>query len=358
MRRHDDRRRPNLMPRVLFLADAGPQIGGGHAMRCLSLAAALSPHGVTCGFVDHPGAQPVLAAFAPGGIERRTAAGGSANQLVAQCIAIAEPWRADLIVVDHYALNPVHETRLRGGARRIAVIDDLARPGHDTDLLVDPSFGRSADDYADVLAGGAEVLAGPDYALLRADYASMRPSSLARRSSNPTPRRLLVALGLTDVRGVTGRVTQMLRAELADLEADVVVGSGAPSLPWLRHLQGTDPRIRVHVDTHGMTQLMADADIAVGAGGSSVWERACLGLPALNLILADNQRPLALALQEAGACLSIEGRQQGLGDDLTAGFIRLRDDAALRTALSEASAALCDGLGAARVADAIVSLLG
>ena len=347
-----------MMPRILFLADASPQIGGGHVMRSLSLAVALDTRGAACAVIEHPGAQPVLAAFSPDRIERLAADGGSQNELVAQSGVIADRWKADVVVVDHYGLNPVHETRLRSGGRRIAVIDDLARAGHDADLLIDPSFGRTAGDYEDAVRGGALVLAGPDYALLRPDYTSVRASSLARRASSPAPRRVLVALGLTDVRGVTGRVMQMLRPELADLETDVVVGAGAPSLPWLRHLQGSDPHFRVHVDTPLMANLMAAADIAVGAGGSSVWERACLGLPALNLILADNQRPLALALDEAGACLAIEAGRPGLGDELVAGFARLRVDTALRARMSEASARLCDGLGAARVADAMLALLG
>ncbi len=327
-------------------------------MRSLSLAAALSGRGAALAVIEHPGAGPVLQAFADPSIERLAVAGGSLNELVGQANAAADAWGADAIVVDHYGLTPIHETRLRGQGRQIIVIDDLKRTGHDAGLLIDPSFGRSPQDYPDILQAGRIILAGPDYALLRADYAAARLGALARRQCRPPARRLLISLGLTDVRGITGRVLQLLRPELGGLTIDVAVGSGAPSLPWLRHLAASDPTIAVHVDAPDMARLMSETDIAVGAGGSSVWERACLGLPALNLVLAENQQPLALALEAQGACLAIDARQGGLGQDLAAAFVRLRDDADLRARLSETSAKLCDGLGAGRAAGAILTLVG
>ena len=326
-------------------------------MRSLSLAAALSGRGAAMAVVAHPGARPVLEAFADPSIERLAVAGGSLNELVGQANAAADAWGADAIVVDHYGLTPIHETRLRGQGRQIIVIDDIKRTGHNAGLLIDPSFGRGPRDYPDIQRSGGLVLAGPDYALLRADYAAARPAALARRQTPAPVRRLLVSLGLTDVRGITGRVIQLLRPELGGLMIDVAVGSGVPSLPWLRHLAASDPNIAVHVDTTDMARLMSEADIAVGAGGSSVWERACLGLPALNLVLAENQQPLALALEAHGACLTIDARQGGLGQDLAAAFVRLRDDQTLRIGLSETSAKLCDGLGAGRSADAILTLV-
>jgi len=106
-----------------------------------------------------------------------------------------------------------------------------------------------------------------------------------------------------------------------------------------------------------MAGLTADCDIAVGAGGSSVWERAVLGLPSITLILADNQAPTAERLAAAGAMLAVDARAPGFEAALTDAWGRLIDDAALRWTLSQQASQLCDGRGAERVAEALLGLL-
>ncbi len=342
--------------RVLFLADSGPDVGGGHVMRCLTLAGALARSGVLCAFVATPETAALLDAFAGPEIMRLDAQAGEAPVVAAQAVSLAELWGPHAVVIDHYGLDALQEARLRAGGRRIVVLDDTAERRHDADLLIDPSLGRIASDYQALLPGPARALTGPAHALLRPQFAAAREDSLARRSEAPV-RRLLIALGLTDLRGITGRVVNAIRAELKGLSTDIVVGATAPSLTWLRHLEGEDPDLRVHVDVQDMAGLMAGADMGIGAGGASVWERACVGLPALNLVLAENQAALARDLDEHGAVLAVEARGRDFPERLLAAFTRVRDDGALRLGLARTSASLCDGEGALRVAQAITDLV-
>lgn len=318
-------------PRILFVCDAGPGVGGGHVMRCLTLAGALAARGAACAFVRTPEAADILARYAP------------------DMPLVDEDAAADLVVLDSYRMSPVTEASWRARAGRLAVIDDLARP-HDADLVLDPSFGREARDYS-----APVVLAGPAYALVRPAFAAARAGALARRGD--PARRCLVSLGLTDVGGITGRVA----AALADsgLSLDVVVGAGAPSLPALEALEAlaADGRVTLHIDSGDMAGLITRADLCVGAGGSSVWERACLGLPTVTLILADNQRDMAMRLDAAGVTLALDARWPGLEARLSDAVARLARDDALRAGLSAASAALCDGLGAERAAEALLDLV-
>jgi spore coat polysaccharide biosynthesis predicted glycosyltransferase SpsG len=316
-------------PRILFVCDAGPGVGGGHVMRCLTLAGALAAKGAICAFLRTPETVDILGRYAPG-------------LPLADDVA-----RADLVVLDSYRMSPAVEQAWRARAERLAVIDDLARP-HDADLVLDPSFGRSPSDY-----GAPVVLAGPAYALVRPEFVARRAAALARRGE--PARRCLVSLGLTDVGGITGRVAAALGA--CGLVLDVVVGAGAPSLPVLESL-AAGGAIALHVDAGDMTGLIERADIAVGAGGSSVWERACLALPAVTLILADNQRDMAMKLDEAGATLALDARWPGLEGRLRDAVGRLVADDGLRAGLSARSAELCDGLGAERAAEALLGLLG
>lgn len=298
-------------------------------MRCLTLARALQAEGAACAFLNGTGVARILAAFAPD-------------------MALTEEEAADLVVLDSYRMGRETEDGWREKASALAVIDDLARPHH-AELVLDPSFGRHASDYE-----APTVLAGPDYALVRPEFAAARQAALEGRTG--PVRRALVALGLTDVGGITGRVVQALLPRLDGVALDVVVGSGAYSLPGLQAL-ADEGQISLHVDSQDMAGLMAPADIAIGAGGASLWERACLGLPAITLIVADNQRDLAMKLDGAGVTLALDARWPGLEERLVKTWGRLVDDETLRLGLSRTSAALCDGLGAGRAATALLALL-
>lgn len=318
-------------PLILFLPDYGPAVGGGHVMRSLTLARALRSLGARCAFAVNDATAALLAAFNDGAVEVWPEGAWQEHPAVA--------------VVDNYALTAADERALAATGVKVAAMDDIGR-AHDCDLVIDPGLGRTAADYP----GRAEVLAGPKYALLRPEFTETRPD---RRGG-----RVLVSLGLTDVGGITAYALARLATTEGWTEADVVLGAGAESLEYVREAATHDPRIRLHVETKEMARLTAEADLAIGAGGGSVWERACLGLPTLLLILAENQRPMAKRLAEAGAVLAVDVADADFEAQFDRALASLLSDAALRASLSTASRTLCDGQGAIRVARAILALAG
>jgi UDP-2,4-diacetamido-2,4,6-trideoxy-beta-L-altropyranose hydrolase len=326
--------------RVLFLPAFSAQVGGGHALRCFTLAHALTRRGAVCGVALDAEGSRALRGFRPSGVE-----GLQRGEL----LVTAKGFRADAVVIDDYGLDAAAEAPLADAGLRIAVIDDLADRPHRCELLVDASYGRKAADYDGLVPAGAQVLTGPDHALLRPDFAAARPGALTRRKG-AFGHSALVSLGLTDVGGVTAKVARHLSG-LVPMQ--VVLGAGAPSLESVRALPG----VTVHVDATDMPALIAAADIGIGGGGVSVWERACLGLPSILLILADNQAPMARALDEAGVVVAIDARADGFEPRLTTAVERLFSDQELRCNLSQKAARLCDGLGADRVADALLARL-
>ena len=337
-------------PRILFFADAGPAIGGGHVMRCLTLAQALMARGAECAFAAPPAAMRLLDTFAPDAIERLLLPDGTPSRLAAPIADLARTWRALGAVVDHYGFGPGEEAMVRTGVHRLLVLDDLKR-GHLCDLVLDSNLDRTAGDYP-----GVESLTGPAYALVRPDFAALRPQALARRAE-VEPRRLLIALGLTDVGGITARVVEALLPGLGDLRVDIVLGQGAPSLAALAPLASRDSRLTLHVDTSEMAALTAAADIAIGAGGSSVWERCCLGLPTLTLVLADNQRSAVSSLVARGAAAALEADNPAFDKSLVRGIGELLSDAGGLKRMSLAASAICDGAGAARTARRLRAIL-
>jgi UDP-2,4-diacetamido-2,4,6-trideoxy-beta-L-altropyranose hydrolase len=335
----------------LFLADAGQDVGGGHVMRCLALAEALRGHGAACAFLAAPAAAPVLERFADGAVERLPAEGGGPDALAGQAARAAGEWRADIIVADHYGLGADQHRRLREGGRRLAVIDDLTDRVLACDLVIDPTLGRGADAYGAV-APRAKALTGPNWALIRPEFAAARAAALKGRRNEEAPRKLLISLGLTDVGGVSAKVLAAVQPLAQRLDIEVVVGSGAPSRAALDRQLG----ISVRTDARNMAELIGAADIGIGAGGASVWERACLGLPSILVILADNQRPQALELADRGAVLAVDAQAADFPRRLATAFSDLRTDPRLRSRLSQVSAALCDGRGAVRAAEAVLKL--
>ena len=336
-----------MAPLAVFRADAAPDMGGGHVQRCLALGEALVEAGWRSAFAFRAQTLETVPALAHSGHRLLPIEGAEEQEPAFLSSKVGA--RCDLLVVDHYGRGSAFEKNCRAFAARIMAIED--RPGrrHDCDLLLDPTPGRKADDYRNLVPAGCKLLLGPSYALLRAQFAEKRPAALARRARREQPARVFVSMGMTDPRNLTAAVLQGIAASGTGLAVDLVIGSAAPHLAALRQLIGTlKLDARVHVDAADIGGLMAAADLAVGAAGSSSFERCCLGLPSLVVVAADNQRDIAAALIQAGAAEVVgEG---DLSHAVADGLKRLCTDAPALVAMAEAAAKLCDGRGAVRVA--------
>ena len=341
-----------MAPLILFTPAAGPQIGGGHVMRGIALAEALRRRGAAGAFAVPAWGERLLHRFASPEFAIDPLARSGDPAAIAAAVGALRP---DVLVLDDFWLSAAQIAKLAGSVRAMVVIDDLADRRYVCDLLVDPSFGRSARDYAGRTPPGCELLVGPRYALLR--------ESFGRQAAEPPlpvpeqPRRLFVSFGLADPGGVTARAVRRLRQRLPDVALDVALAADAASLPQLRLLAAADPSLHLHPDALNVAALMRGADAAVGAGGASTWERCAIGLPTLAVVVADNQREMIARLAAAGAVLSVDAAQADFEPAFDAAVERLAD-AQTRAALRQASQGLCDGRGASRVADAILRLVG
>ncbi|KIL99155.1 N-Acetylneuraminate cytidylyltransferase [Paramagnetospirillum magnetotacticum MS-1] len=312
-----------VTPTICFRADASAAMGTGHVMRCLTLADELARRGGRCLFVSTPETAEMVPSLPYEVV--------TPEQL---------PFGSALVVIDHYGIGAGEEARIRSMSRAVMVIDDLPTRRHHSDLLLDQTFGRRPEEYRDLVPHNSVVLAGSDYALLRPQFAAARSKSLARRDGSL--RRLLVSLGGTDPDNITGRVLDAVAG--SGLAVDVVMGAKAPHLDAVKAQAAAMAEVTVHVGVSDMAGLMVGADLAIGAAGTSTWERCCLGLPTLMLVIAENQRDVARLVGLSGAARLIT--VDDLPAALTVPSTELR-------ALSAAAAKICDGLGAARTVDAI-----
>jgi len=258
-----------------------------------------------------------------------------------------------VVVIDNYAAAAPEERALRDGGRVLMAVDDLADRPHDVDVLLDAGYGRRAEDYAGLAPEDAELLIGTAYALLRPAFATAhaRPGEVRQDL-----RRVFLSFGLSDVGGVTARALETIRPLAPDAELDIAIGQDAASLPELRVAAERDRKIRLHVEATDVVELMQGADLAVGGGGGATWERCCLGLPSIAVIVAENQRPAISALAADGVLVAVDMARPDWEGALKAAVERLRPPA-VRSELQARSLAVCDGRGAERAAAALLSRL-
>ena len=337
-------------------------------MRCLTLADALRERGAHTRFVcrqlpDEMHARmklaghevtclPALTAAEPADELAQSSMLGTSQAHDARDALSALADRAwELLVVDHYAIDARWESALRSAARRIMVIDDVADRAHDCDLLLDQNLHADMSTrYDGRIDPGTRRLLGPEFALLRPEFAELRSQVLPRDGHI---RRVFVLFGGFDALNFTGRTLAVLeRVALADVDVDVVIGAGHPHRGQIeRDCARLD--FDCHVQSEEVAQLMASADLAFGAGGSSSWERCCVGLATLCVSFADNQRSIALALAAAGASEFVGDEQTATGRRLEELLRALVADPERVRRMSERAFALVDGQGARRVCDAI-----
>lgn len=342
------------MAKIWFRADASRAIGAGHVMRCATLAAALRRRGVDVAFLSRElegDLNDWLRRTYSFHVEPLHATGleGSWNEDAAYCLDIlGQDSTADWLVVDHYGLDARWEKALSGAVKHLMVIDDQANRDHACDLLLDQNlYPDAAVRYQGLVPPECRLLLGPHYALLRPDFLSHR-SRLRPRSGEV--KRLLVAFGGSDPTNETSKSLEAIRLlGCPDLAVDVVIGAGYAHRHRLEDQLRQLSNSRLHLQTPDMASLLETADLALGAGGTSSWERCCMGLPSLIVAVAANQEPIAQGLHDAKA-----GWYLGPARDLTPELLahRLRDLLArpeLVRATGEAAAKLVDGCGADRV---------
>jgi UDP-2,4-diacetamido-2,4,6-trideoxy-beta-L-altropyranose hydrolase len=331
---------------VIFRVDASAATGGGHLMRCFSLAEALAARGARCRFFVGPEAEAVL-----GSLQERPD-----EVVVAQDPdAAAVDVRAGLIVVDHYGYTAEMERRLRDRGAILAVIDERLDRRHDADLIIDQTPGRSVDAIRPFVPAGCEILVGIQYALLRSQFAAARSLGPIRPISDESgPRTIFVSMGLTDPTDATSLVLRSLVPLRERIRVTVTLGSGAPHLSAVRTFVSANSWVSLHVDPPRIWELMAAADLAVGGAGGSAWERCCLGLPSVVLTLADNQSANAAALQRAGATVlgSVDAVDEA---GLRTAVATLLDHPQNRARMGQAAAALVDGRGSGRAAERLLA---
>lgn len=308
---------------IIFRTDASQQIGSGHVMRCLTLADELRQHGANIRFIcrEHPGNlisliedKEYLVIRLPQHeneiVEARQDIAHAAwlgvlwEHDATDVIAAVKNLKPNWLIVDHYAIDHRWEKELHPHVNKIMVIDDLADRHHDCDLLLDQNLYQSMNTrYDNLIPKTCQKLLGPPYALLRSEFTAARKNL---RQRNGDIKRVLVSFGGVDPTNETAKALQALaNATLPPLYIDVVVGGGNIHKKQIQNFCAAHNNFHYHCQINNMAELMTAADLAIGGGGSTTWERCLLGLPTITIVLANNQSEATIAVENAGATLNL-----------------------------------------------------
>ena len=329
-----------MAERLLIRADGGARIGTGHVMRCVSLAQGWRRAAGEVIFAlaeSSPGLEQRLQTEGCEFLRLNVPAGGAED--AAQTVLLSRQRDAVWVVADGYHFGADYQRTIKAAGLRLLLFDDYGHADHySADMVLNQNLHAKADFYAR-REPHTRLLLGTRYVLLRQQFLRYRGW---QRETPAVARKLLVTLGGADPGNITGKVIERLRG--LDVEAKIVVGGSNPHLEKLQSaVCGLRAAMQLVVDAPDMPELMAWADVAVAAGGTTSWELAFMGLPSLVLVLADNQQPVADALDEAR--LSRKTTPDRLAADLGA----LLADAGARRAMSERGRQLVDGNGVSRV---------
>lgn len=349
--------------RVAIRVDATAKIGTGHFMRCLTLAEELHKQAVQVRFISRNLPPHLRSLLEEKGMEfvalnsdvspertdelAHSAWLGTSQLLDANETLLAIKGHAwDWIVVDHYALDVRWESAVRGSTKRILVIDDIADRQHDCDVLLDQNFyADMRSRYDGKVPDHCVKLLGPRYALLRDEFRKLRAQVKPRTGE---VKKILVFFGGVDAGNYTGSALEALAAlESKQFKIDVVIGAQHPCREQIQHTcaaQGYE----CHVQTSRMAELMAEADLAIGAGGTATWERCCLGLPSISLCVAENQQKQIADAAEVGLLYAISN-DEAVVDAIRTHANALLKNPALLKHISHTEMNSVDGKGVTRI---------
>lgn len=356
--------------KVAFRVDASSQIGTGHFMRCLTLAEVLKKQGANICFISRNLPLHLSEMLGIKGIELISLSANndveSIDELAhASWLGVSQEQDAkttlkalstqvyDWMVIDHYALDSRWESIVRPNVKKVMVIDDLADRHHDCDILLDQNYYADMQTrYNGKVPSHCQLLLGPNYALLREEFRALREQVKVR---NGDVKKVLVFFGGVDANNFTLQAIEALAELNVGFQVDIVIGTQHPFRDLIEKTCAKYSFV-CHVQISYMANLMAGADLAIGAGGTAIWERCCLGLPTISISTAENQRKQIADAAEEGY-LYAPLLHKDLIQSIRLHTQVLLSNSPLISFISNAGMKLVDGKGTLRIASLIESSL-
>jgi UDP-2,4-diacetamido-2,4,6-trideoxy-beta-L-altropyranose hydrolase len=355
--------------RIVFRLDASVRIGNGHLARCLALADQFKELGCEILFICRPESNKdyeslFATAYEVRLLQKKTNTiinkksysswlSVDWEQDVNEVIQIIDNIDADLLIVDHYGIDARWHNKVRDYCKKIFVIDDLADRHLDCDFLLNSSFTNEDKDYKKFISNKDCIsFLGPNYALIQPKFSNLRLKAKNKREHISSIQEILIFMGSMDPDNYSSLAINAINQ--IDWKQSIIVNcildSHSPSLEKVSNdIESLDLRASIHSNTSDMEKLIYNADLAIGSGGNSAWERCVLGLPTLLTSIAPNQQRNITGITESGAAIYWDSTE-----DLLTVLESCNEDINYLISMQEKAFDLCDGLGTKRITESIM----
>ncbi len=335
---------------IFFRSDASLQIGTGHIIRCLTLAEELKKRGSEISFICREEKGNLIESIRKKNFKvypLPAETGTGSEMALIQTILTDQAETPEWLIIDHYDIHSSWESSVRNLVKKIMVIDDLADRRHDCDLLLDQNYNGNPDRYHQLVPDACTRLSGPAYALLQPQFGKAR-ENLKQRTG--IVKRIFVFLGGADINNHTSKILRAIKKlDTNNITVDVVIGLSNPNREEIEQLASGLHNAKCHYNVNNMAELMADSDLAIGAGGTTTWERCCLALPSMVMSIADNQTEIAEQLSNEGYILYIGNSDVITEEDIINKLKFMLGHPEIVRSLSLKAKQLTDGKGTERV---------
>lgn len=352
---------PQPFSTVLFRADAGPAIGFGHIMRCLSIADAAASFKQEVLFIlTDDAVQELVTSRGYPSIVLDTAYHNLEKEAERVGSIISEK-KAGALVVDSYFvteryLNMLWDTCRSVGCKLVYLDDVLAFP-YPCDVLLNYNIYGPDADYKGLYQGietAPEFLLGTSFAPLRREFQNLAPRIVCRKGKN-----VLISTGGADCEHLALELVEEIRKNIwGDIIFHAIIGAMNGDKKLIYDRSESCPNIVLHEDVKNMSALMQSCDVAISAAGSTLYELCATQTPTVTYILADNQIPSARGFEHHGV-LPCAGDVRQLGAQRLAlrlldSVVELCGDYSERCRIAGRMSEVVDGRGAERIAKVII----
>lgn len=362
---------------VCIRVDSSSVIGTGHVTRCLTLAEQFRKNGNSVLFICRELPGNVMNLILSNGFELNKLPAANYDKYNQNELNIHKNWLAvdwqvdleqtgeiikslrkeiDLLVVDHYAIDKKWEDGISSHCYNIMLIDDLADRPHTCDFLLDQNYYKDLDyRYDNLVPKDCVKMPGPSYAMLRPEFFEARQTL---RKPDGIIKNVMVFFGGADSSNQTGKVLDVISSgQFNNINFDIVLGGTNQFREKIENECKSSGNVTIHCQIDYMAQLMAQSDLSISGGGTTTWERCCLGLPSLTIALAENQVEVAKLSENAGFAKYLGYYTEVKAEDIFEALKDLIINPEKVLSMSQIGYNLVDGKGVSRVANTILKYI-
>lgn len=282
------------MANVVFRVDSSSEIGMGHFIRCTALAAEFVDQGYDVFLITSKDS--IIPEWS--------------KKIYKDILFVENEWvieyeriileqftkirNIDVMIIDTYKANKTYYKFTLYYSKILGVFDDMGNFSIPADVVINGNIYATKLDYTSY-PKSCLLLLGPKYLILRPQFKLVKPIQIKEK-----PKKILITFGGSDVQNATPVILNAVAGipDFSDLEFEVLIGPGFKNINQIKQISRNLSNINLIYNSENIAEIMKNTDVAVTAAGSTVYELACLGIPSIVFITADNQRLLAQTMQE------------------------------------------------------------